>query len=53
VSLDEKSFGAIVHGCGPEFEETSPVAASFTEFLTLFKNFATGDRNEYPLSFFV
>lgn len=53
LSLDEKSFGAIVHGCGPVFEETTQVASSFTEFLTLFRKYATGDRDDYPLSYFV
>ena len=53
VSLDERSYGQIVHGCGPAFEETSSVAPSFAQFLTLLKETAAGRRDDYPLSFFV
>jgi hypothetical protein len=53
VSLDERSYGQIVHGCGPSFDETSTVAPSFAEFLTLLKETAAGRRNDYPLSYFV
>ena len=34
VSLDERFYGQVVHGCGPAFEETSLVAPSFSLFLT-------------------
>ena len=53
VSLDEQSYGAIVHGCGPSFDETSLVAPSFAAFLPLLRETATGQRDEYPLSYFV
>ena len=53
VSLHERSHGQIVHGCGPEFEEASPVAPSFAQFLTLFGEAAAGVRANYPLSYFL
>jgi len=53
VSLDERSYGQIVHGCGPAFEETSLVAPSFAEFLAVFRETAAGQRDDYPLSYFV
>lgn len=52
VSLSEDSFGEIVHGSAPEFEEVSFVAASFTEFLTMFKVAAEKGETDYPLSLF-
>jgi hypothetical protein len=53
VSLDERSYGEIVHGSGPAFDETSTVAPSFAEFLALLKETAAGRRDDYPLSYFV
>ena len=53
VDLDPGAYGTIVHGCGPNFEETSIVAPSFEQFLTLFKEAAAGRRDDYPLGFFV
>jgi len=53
VSLDPRSYGAIVHGCGPDFLETSTVARSFAEFLSLYKEAVAGHRDEWPLSSFV
>jgi hypothetical protein len=52
VSLDERSYGQVVHGCGPEFEEASSVAPSFAQFLTLLREAAGGGAN-YPLSYFL
>jgi hypothetical protein len=53
VSLDPASFGTIVHGCGPDFEETTAVAPSFAEFLRLHREAAAGRRDEWPLNYFV
>jgi hypothetical protein len=53
VNLEARSYGQIVHGCGPTFEETSIVAPSFAEFLASFNETVAGRRDEYPLSFFV
>ena len=53
VSLHKESYGEIVHGCGPEFEETGSVAPSFAQFLTLFRTTAEGGRDDYPLSYFL
>jgi hypothetical protein len=52
VSLDERSYGAIVHG-SDELEEPSLVAPSFAEFLTLLRDTATGRLDDYPLTSFV
>jgi len=53
VSLTPETYGQIVHGCGPEFEETSTVAASFAEFLSLLKEEAAAATDGYPLCYFV
>lgn len=53
VSLDGPSYGEVVHGCGPAFEETPSVAPSFAQFLTLFRDTAAGRRDDYPLSCFL
>ena len=53
VSLETQTYGQIVHGCGPEFEETTVVAGTFTEFLTMFTETALGHRDDYPLSMFL
>jgi len=53
VSLDERSYGAVVHGCELELEEPSVVAPSFARFLTLFSETAAGRRDYYPLTSFV
>ena len=53
VSLAEGSYGRIVHGCGPDFEETTIVAPSFGQFLSLFRQIAAGERDDYPLSHFL
>ena len=53
VSLAEKTFGQIVHGCGDDFEAPSPVAASFAEFLSLLKEEAAGATDGYPLCYFL
>jgi hypothetical protein len=53
VNLEERSYGAVVHGSGPEFEETSIVAASFAQFTTLLRETAAGHSDEYPLSSFL
>jgi hypothetical protein len=52
VSLDERSYGQVVHGSGPAFEETSLVAPSFSQFLGLLREAAGGDAS-YPLSYFL
>jgi len=52
-ALDERSYGQVVHGCGPEFEETSVVAPSFAQFLTLLREEAVGGGAIYPLSYFI
>ena len=48
VSRDEQSYGEIVHGFGPAFEETTSVARSFTEFLTMLRVTAEGRRDDGP-----
>ena len=54
ASLDERSYGQIVHGVGPAFEEEAhPIARSFPEFLRLFREVASGRRDDYPLCDFV
>jgi hypothetical protein len=53
VSLAEKTYGQIVHGCGDDFEAPSPVAASFAEFLSLLKEEAAGATDGYPLCYFL
>lgn len=53
VDLDARSYGTIVHGCGPDFEETSIVAPSFEQFLKVYLDAAAGRRDDYPLTFFV
>jgi hypothetical protein len=53
VSLAPETYGQIVHGCGPEFEEISTVAASFAAFLSLLKDEAAGATDGYPLCYFV
>jgi hypothetical protein len=53
VSLDEQSYGEIVHGAGFEFEQTTSLARSFAQFLTLFRETAEGRRDDYPLSYFL
>jgi hypothetical protein len=53
VSLDERSFGEIVHGCGDDFLEPSPVAPSFAEFLRLHREAAAGRHDEWPLNCFI
>jgi hypothetical protein len=53
VSLEEQSYGQVVHGCELELQEPSVVAPSLAEFLALFKETAAGRRNEYPLTAFV
>ena len=53
VSLDEQSYGQVVHGCGPEFEETTTIAGSFTQFLAMFRERALNHRDDYPLSMFL
>jgi hypothetical protein len=54
VSLDDRSYGRIVHGCGPAFEDTSTVAPTFAQFLALFRDMAAGHGDEgYPLSCFL
>src|SRR5690242_3674984 len=53
VSLDPQSYGQIVHGCGPDFEEIALVAPSFTQFVTMLEATAAGRRDDYPLSLFL
>jgi hypothetical protein len=53
VSLDERSFGKVVHGCGDDFLEPSDVAPSFAAFLEQFKKFVASGRDDYPLGNFV
>lgn len=53
VSLDDQSYGRIMHGFAPEFEEVSMVAPSFLEFLALFKLALLDDKKDYPLSLFL
>lgn len=53
VSLDERSYGKVVHGCGDDFLEPSAVAPSFAEFLAQFRTFVASRRNDYPLGNFV
>lgn len=54
VSLEDRSYGSIVHGFGPEFEETSTtVAPSFMEILALFKLAASEEMEDHPLSLFL
>jgi hypothetical protein len=53
VDLDARAYGAIVHGCGPAFEETSLVAPSFERFVKLFKDAVSAGRDDYPLGSFM
>lgn len=53
VDLDARSYGKIVHGCGPAFEETSVVAPSFAQFLKIFGDAVAAGRDDYPLGFFM
>lgn len=53
ISLDERSYGEIVHGFGLEFESPTTVAPSFLEFLIIFKGVAEGIEDEGLLSFFL
>ena len=53
VDLGARSYGAIVHGCGPSFEETSLIAPSFEQFLKIFKDAVAAGRDDYPLGFFM
>ncbi len=49
VRLDD---GSVVHGCAPEWEDPTPVAGSFAEFLHMFEAQAAGDA-QYPLRLFL
>jgi hypothetical protein len=53
IDLNERSYGRVVHGCGDDFEAPSPLAASFEEFVTVFKEAADNRRDEYPLGYFL
>ena len=53
VSLDDSSYGEVMHGFAPEFEEPSVFVPSFAEFLALFKQAASGDKEDYPLRLFL
>ena len=53
VSLDGRSYGEVVHGCGDDFLQPSAIAPSFAEFLTLFREFVASRRDDYPLGVFV
>lgn len=44
VSLSGATKGRVVHGCEPEFEESSVVADSFAQFLDAVVAVARGDR---------
>jgi hypothetical protein len=50
ISLDT---GAVVHGYAPEWEEASPVAGSFPEFLRVFESEAAAPEARDPLSIFL
>ena len=53
LRLSPEQYGAVVHGCALDFEETSIVAASFAEFLSAFERAAGGPAPEYPFSLFL
>jgi len=53
VCLDVSKFGQIVHGYAPEFEETTIVAAAWSEFSKKFDTAARANTSEWPLSVFL
>ena len=53
VSLDDRSYGQVMHGGELEMQNPSIVAPSFAEFLALFRETAAGRRDDYPLTSFV
>ena len=53
VSLEERSYGEVVHGCGDDFLQPFAIAPSFAEFLKRFREFVASRRDDYPLGTFV
>ena len=50
VSLDD---GSVVHGCAPEWEDATPVAGSFPEFLRALESEAAAAEARWPLTLFL
>lgn len=53
ISLSLETYGQVVHGCGPEFEEVSTIAPSFAEFVRQFTAVVRGSVASDVLSLFV
>lgn len=53
VCLTEESFGAIVHGFAPFWEEPSVIAPSFKAFLEVFTKEARADAPAWPYRVFL
>jgi len=45
--------GSVVHGFAPEFEDASPIAGSFAEFLSALEAEAASAEPRYPLAVFL
>lgn len=52
INLHPDDYGQVVHGFGPEFEQVSAIAPSFTEFVSYFTTVVRGDMKSEVLSFF-
>lgn len=50
INIDD---GSVAHGSAPDWEETSPVAGSFPEFLRALESEAELVEARYPLSLFL
>lgn len=53
VSIDEEHYGAVVHGCAPEFESCEVIAPSFSYFLAKLAAQAARPTPEWPYSLFL
>jgi len=53
ATTSELPLGAVVHGSGPEFEDSTVVAASFDAFLADLSDAALSRDPRYPLSIFL
>lgn len=53
VCLTEESFGAVVHGFAPDWEDPSPVSATVGEFLEAFAAAAVAVSSAYPYDVFL
>jgi hypothetical protein len=53
IRLTADSFGNVVHGYAPEWEEPSTIAESFAEFLEALTSAAAAPQAGYPLDVFL